>query len=352
MVPNAGEDDGGSATAMAPPGDAASPAAVAAIDAAEAHAIVGRAIDRYVAARHAEVDAFVDANYGLMGSLRLHRRAIGLDLLRAPANVALVAPHLAAQLAAGVLRRAGAGRAARWLKGRRLFLDTRVARELEWRLHAELLRLPYDDGRGRRSERDALAEEIMADPRLAGALDALAATLLRHRDDPEARARLLAMIGTYTGARSAAAELVNSLALAGAGAAAFKQLTPSVISLGPVLATVLAHEAAVASFPLGPWLGGLWYGHVATVTPSAGLVIGVTGGLMALTATTAAFAGVVGDPIQRALGLHQRRLHRLIDALGDGLRGGGGAAFEVRDHYAARIFDLIDVARAAYRLAS
>lgn len=352
MVPTAGEDEAGFATGIAPPGDAAPPAAVAAIDAAEARAIVGRAIDRYVAARHAEVDAFVDANYSLMGSLRLHRRAIGLDLLRAPANVALVAPHLGAQLAAGALRRAGAGRAARWLKGRRLFLDTRVARELEWRLHTELLRLPYDDGRGRRSERDALAEEIMADPRLAAALDALAATLLRHRDDPEVRARLRAMIGTYTGARSAAAELVNNLALAGAGAAAFKQLTPSVISLGPVMATALAYEAAAASFPLGPWLGGLWYGHVATVTPSAGLVIGVTGGLMALTATTAAFAGVVGDPVQRALGLHQRRLHRLIDALGDGLRDGGAAAFEVRDHYAARIFDLIDVARAAYRLAS
>ena len=47
--------------------------------------------------------------------------------------------------------------------------------------------------------------------------------------------------------------------------------------------------------------------------------------------------------MQRALGLHQRRLHRLIDALGRELEGDSDAAFHARDHYVARIFDLIDL---------
>ena len=51
---------------------------------AEVRAIVDRAIDRYIAARHDKVAAFVDGNYSLIGSLRLHRKAFGLDLLRAP----------------------------------------------------------------------------------------------------------------------------------------------------------------------------------------------------------------------------------------------------------------------------
>jgi hypothetical protein len=68
-----------------------------------------------------------------------------------------------------------------------------------------------------------------------------------------------------------------------------------------------------------------------------------------LTATTAAFAGVIADPVQRTFGLHQRRLHRLIDALGRELKGDSDAAFHARDHYVARIFDLIDLARATYR---
>ena len=79
------------------------------------------------------------------------------------------------------------------------------------------------------------------------------------------------------------------------------------------------------------------------------MVAGATGGLVLLTAITAAFAGVISDPLQRALGLHQRRLHRLIDALGRQLKGDSDAAFHARDHYVARIFDLIDLARATYR---
>jgi hypothetical protein len=61
---------------------------------AEARAVVDRAIDRYITARHDKVTGFVDANYSLIGSLRLHRKALGLDLLRAPANVALALPYL------------------------------------------------------------------------------------------------------------------------------------------------------------------------------------------------------------------------------------------------------------------
>jgi hypothetical protein len=115
-----------------------------------------------------------------------------------------------------------------------------------------------------------------------------------------------------------------------------------------VLAAALAQQAAIASFPLGAGLGGLWYG-MFPAAPSAGLVAGATGGLVLLTATTAAFAGVVADPVQRAFGLHQRRLHKLIDALERELKGDSDAAFRARDHYIARIFDLIDLARATYR---
>jgi hypothetical protein len=256
---------------------------------------------------------------------------------------------LLALTAAGA-KRLKAERVGRWLASRRFFLSTDVARELAWRLHADLLELPYADG-DRRTDHDALAEEILRDPRLAATLDDLAATLLRHKSDPGTQERLRAMFETYAGARNAVAELVTNLAMAGAGATLFKQLTPGALSLGPAVAGAIAHQAAVASFPLGVGAGGLWYGLIG-VTPSAALVVGATGGLLALTAVATAFAGVIGDPVQRALGLHRRRLHTLIDALGEELKGESEAAYRVRDHYAARIFDLVDVARATYRLAT
>ncbi len=330
-----------------------SPAAIRPIGPDEAAAIVDAAIDRYIASRHDRVAAFVDETFSFAGSLRLHREALGLDILRAPANLALAVPFLASRLGASGLRRLGAARAARWLAARKIFLETDVARELTWRLHSRLLELPYDDG-VRRFERDALAEIMLADPRLVAAFATFASAIDRrfdrHRADPDVRRRLTDLLAGYTGSRTAAADLANNLLLAGAGATAFKELTPGALSLGPALAAALAHQAAVAGFPLGAGLGGLWYG-VFAVTPSAALVVGVTGGLMVGAAAMAAFAGILTDPLLRKVGLHRRRLHHLIDVFGHNLKGEGEGAFEVRDHYVARIFDLIDLLRAAYRVA-
>jgi hypothetical protein len=47
--------------------------------------------------------------------------------------------------------------------------------------------------------------------------------------------------------------------------------------------------------------------------------------------------------------LRSLELHKLIDALGRELKGDSEAAFHARDHYVARTFDLIDLARATYR---
>jgi hypothetical protein len=310
--------------------------------------IVRDAIARYIAGCRARVEPFCVANYRLGASLRLHRNALGRDLVRAPANVALVVPNLVAQLGAVGLSRLGADGAARWLAGRKLFLDTDVGRELSWRLYTDLLQLPYADG-ARRSERDALAEAIVADGRLSPLLDRLARLASRHAEAP-VRRKLEAMIETYAGSRNATAELVTNLVLAGTGAAALHQLTPGALSLGPPLAAAIAQQVAIAGFPLGAGAGGIWYGLFAA-TPSAGLVVGVTAGLVLAAALFAPFAGVIADPLQHRLGLHRRRLNRLIDTLDGTLTGDSEAAFRVRDHYVARVFDLIDVVRALGQLA-
>ena len=128
-------------------GTPAAPAAAPADDGDTwAREIVDEAAARYCDARRARVDEFVDGTFSLPGTLRLHRRALGWDLVRSPANLALSAPHLAARVSAGLARRAGLAPAADWLDSRRYFLQTDVARELEWRLFTELLELPIRQG--------------------------------------------------------------------------------------------------------------------------------------------------------------------------------------------------------------
>ena len=136
-----------------------------------------------------------------------------------------------------------------------------------------------------------------------------------------------------------------------AGAAAFKQITPGVISLGPALAGVLAQQAAIASFPLGAGLGGVWYGSFPAAAGPA-MTAGVTGGLALSLAVLSAFAGVISDPVQRRVGLHQRRLEKLVTAVERDLKGEGTGSFTVRDHYVARVLDLADLLRATWRALS
>jgi hypothetical protein len=77
--------------------------------------------------------------------------------------------------------------------------------------------------------------------------------------------------------------------------------------------------------------------------PSAGLVVATTGALAVLGSVIAAFSGIVTDPIQRVLGVHRRRLLRLIDALESTLCDEAVGRFSLRDHYVARLLDLLDL---------
>ena len=325
---------------------AASAAAPADDGDTQARLIVDEAAARYCAARRAKIDDFVDRTFSLSGTLRLHRKALGWDLVRSPANLALSAPHLAARVSAGLARHAGLTPAADWLDSRRYFLRTDVARELEWRLFTELLELPIQQGE-RVSDRDALAAEILRDPRIAaGGEDAPQSPA----DQEAFRAWLAGAASTYEGTRVSAADLTTAAVSAGVGALAFKKLTPGMLSLGPATAQVLVQHAAIAGFPLGTGAGALWYGAFPAAAPAA-LSIGLTGGLLAAGAVIGAFSGVVSDPIQRKLGLHQRRLRRLIDCLERELTGQGDSRFTVRDHYVARTLDVIEALGIVWRTA-
>ena len=321
---------------------------LAGADRALAQAAVEAGTRGYFAARRQRVGPFVDRHFSMRGTLRLHRVALGWDIARAPLNLSLAVPQVVARLGALAASRLGAVRVARAL-GRPLILETAVAREIVWLVNTELLELPFAQP-GRVSTRDALAESILATPEVDALMRGALAEIGRRGDDPEFRARLAHAMGEYTVSRAAAAEITTGLLSLSAGALALQKLTPGAASLGPALAGIMAQQAAVASFPLGGWLGGVWYG-LFPLAPSLGLVAGTTGGLMLGASVFAAFAGVVSDPVQRALGLHRRRLHRMINALERQVSNPTAAGFAVHDHYVARLLDVFDIVGAAVRLA-
>jgi hypothetical protein len=190
-----------------------------------AQSIVAAAARRYFESRRSRVDDFVDRHFSLAGSAAIHRRAVGWDMLKAPANITLAVPQLAAKLAAAGAQAVGAKRVSEYLNSRKLPFDTAVGQEIEWLIRTELLELPFRQGE-REASRDALAETILSAPELQEALNDILQATGRSGDDPAFRQRLEEAMTTYAGTRAAAAEITTALMTVGAGAVAVKHSTP------------------------------------------------------------------------------------------------------------------------------
>lgn len=262
------------------------------------------ASDESADAVRAKVDAFVRAHFRLRGTLRLHGGALGWDLLRAPLNVALAPVFLLTRLAGLLCRLAGLRRVAAWLGRRRILLPTSVARRVGRLIEGELL------------------------------------------DGADLAPRSRKMIEDYASVRSAVSEITTSLIVLAAGLSLFGSATPGVVSLAPKVSGMVVHSSAVANFPLGGWLGGMWYG-VFPVTLPVWVVVATGLGLAMAASVVTTFAGVIADPVQAHLGIHRRRLLRLTGRIAAVEGRSQGLAPE---HILARLADMTDAGLSLVRV--
>lgn len=250
------------------------------------------------------VDAFVRAHFHFKATMRLHRAAIGWDLLRAPVNVALAPIFLLVTLIAGAARLARLPRVSGWLMARRFLFKTAVARVIETSIATELLQ------------------------------------------NAPLTTRSLALIDDYTSIRSAVAEITTSLIVLLSGILLFGSATPGIASLAPVVSDFVGHASAVADFPLGTTLGRAWYGVFSVSLPVWFVVL--TGFVLAMLASViTTFAGIIADPIQARFGIHRRRLMKLLDKIAVTEGTPSGLAPE---HILARLADLTDAGISLVRL--
>lgn len=298
----------------------------------------------FFASRRAAVDGFVDRHFTWPGTLRIHRAAIGWDILRAPANVALSLVLVLIRIVALAARLLGLRRPADWLMARQILLRTLVARRVETLVLTDLLDLPGSPD-GTAQDQQALVATIVGAPRFRAMCPAD-----RAADAAEATAeRILRDVGEYASARTAVAEMTTTLAVIIVGAVVFRALTPGMISMAPDVAGAVARTTAIADFPLGVKLGGAWYSVFAPETP-AWLVAAAVAGLIAISATLAAFAGIFADPVQARLGIHRRRLMRLLDTIERHCMADSDRAFVAREHFLARILDFWDAFMGVFRI--
>ncbi len=308
-------------------------------------AAVKYGIVRYIESREGRVPAFVDTHFSFKGALRLHGKALGKDLYKGPLNVLWAVPSLVAATASSVLKKIGAKRPAHWLDKLPKGFETDIQKEVNWLIYTDLLELPYKQG-DRESTKDALLGEILNDARLSGLIARYLIEINDKAHSAEFRNKLEENLKQYALSRTAACDLAGSIISLSAGFVAFHKVTPGALAAGSTTAAALAQQIAISNFWLGTTLGG-WYYALFPATASTGLVIAATGSIMAALAIITTFSGVITDPLQAKTGLHQKRLLKLIDTLQDELLGEGEARFHLKDHYVARVFDLIDLLKLA-----
>jgi hypothetical protein len=64
---------------------------------------------------------------------------------------------------------------------------------------------------------------------------------------------------------------------------------------------------------------------------------------MAGLALITTFTGIITDPLQAKLGLHQKRLYKFIDALSDEISGDTQGQYKIKEQYIGKVFDILDL---------
>lgn len=259
------------------------------------------------------VPGFVDRHFRYPGAWNTNRRALGWDLLRAPANLLWAPFYVAGVLSAMTARRMGRTRLAAALDRLPSGLATQVQRYVQDRIERELLAL------GRSS------------------------------DDPEVTRVGRLALDRYASTRTASADIGNSLVSTLAGAVALKQFTPGGIAIGLLLGGWLAQRSAAADFFLGETVGSWYYGLFPPDPTLPQQLMGVLLVLVVL-AIFAALSGLLTDPLQSRFGLHQHRINRMLEKLEADLASldTERSSYRPPDPYLARLLEAIDAVRGPF----
>lgn len=307
---------------------------------------VNRAVDNFIASRHDKVPDFVAKFFSLRGALKLHKKAVGLDLIRGPANISWALFYTLLRGSGVLLKKTGEKKVSAFLTEKLpAGFETKVQQHVKWLIYTDLLELPVQQAK-QKFTKDALLEEILRQPEISELLLPHFLQIHKKSEDPKFRKALETNLSEYASSRTAAADLAGTIISLSVGAAVFQKMTPGAMATGATIAAAIAQNAAISNFVMGSTLGSLYYG-IFPASASAGLIFATTGSIMAAMAIVTSFAGIVTDPIQAKLGIHQRRLNKFIDALENELKGRGNLKYEIKDRYVARVFDILDVIKTA-----
>ncbi len=301
---------------------------------------VEHGIERYIQECRDNIPTFCQDTFSLIGAWDINKKAFGKDILKAPANVVWTPFYFLGTGIGKGLEKLKLDKASKVFSDLPAGFTTDVELEVQWRIYTQFIKLPYQQNE-REFVENRLLEIILEDENLAPIIDHSMESISKLTSDEEGKNILTDRIFEYTDSRKAASELSSTLIGTATGYLTSKTLNFGAVGLGQSLAASAAYHSAVSSFALGNTLGAAFY-SVVPVSASTGAVVLSTGGVAAVLGAVSAFAGVIADPIQHKLGLHEKKLNKLVDALELQLKSNEQSSLDIKDGYAARVLDVLD----------
>lgn len=301
---------------------------------------VEHGIERYIQECRENIPEFCNDTFSLFGAWDINKKAFGKDILKAPANVVWTPFYFLGTGIGKGLEKLKLNKASKVFSDLPAGFTTDVELEVQWRIYTQFIKLPYQQA-DREYTDNRLLEIILEDESLAPIIDQSMESISILTSDEEGKNILTDRIFEYTDSRKAASELSSTLIGTATGYLTSKTLNFGAVGLGQSLAASAAYHSAVSSFALGNTLGAAFY-SVVPVSASTSAVVLSTGGVAAVLGAVSAFAGVLADPIQLKLGLHEKKLNKLVDVMELQLKSNEQASLDIKDGYAARVLDVLD----------
>lgn len=273
------------------------------------------------------VDGFIRRHYCYPGCWKTNRVAFGFDLLRAPINLIWAPIYIAILLVILLLSRCGFKRCGPWVSRIPGGMTTNVQRNINTKIDVELL------------ERERLTLCIR------GRLEHLHPTLENSVELSSYQQNLESIVDEslkqLMQTRTAVADISNTMLSTIVGALVFKKFTPGGIGIGILATSMWLNYRASENFFLGSALGGVYYSFFPKQASLLENSLGVFLAMVVL-AVLASFSGLLTDPIQSILGLHRRRLRKMLVQIEKDFVEKKDSRFKTIDPYVARILELFD----------
>lgn len=286
---------------------------------------VKAALQRYFQDCRDRVPDFVEKHFAVPGNFSTNKLALGWDLLRAPINLFWAPVYVCIRLLEIIARSLGLQRISHLLLKAPSGLPTQIQRNISQCVQRDIFSV------GLVEYESIVIERIQAQLPNSD-----------HQSLDDLKPLIEDALNEYSVTRTASADITNAFSVAILGAFAWQKFTPGGFAVGLLLASEISQMISIKGFFLGETLGAFYYG-LFPAQPSLGVQVGGIAIALTLMSVFSAFSGFLTDPIQKILGLHRRRLIKMIDSIESDLMRNKFGQFRPKDQYLARLVDAIDM---------